>query len=83
MIRARYGPSLVLVDPADAGHVATPAIRVSVFDDLIRMAHHTGGPVLVELRDGRSHYLVREGEHFYTYEGEPEKPHAPHADHQP
>ena len=50
---------------------------------LIRMAHHSGGPVLVELRDGRQHYMVREGEHFYAYEGEPEPRRAPHADHQP
>lgn len=73
-IRARYGPSLVLVDPADEGHAQTAVIRVSAMDDLMRLAHHSGGPVLVELRGGRQVYMVREGEHFYAYEGEPERP---------
>lgn len=82
-IRARYGPSLVLVDPSQEGHARTPVIKVSTMDDLVRMAHHTGGPVLVELRDGRQVYLVREGEHFYAYEGEPERTRAPRPSQQP
>ncbi len=82
-IRARYGPSLVLVDPAGAGHAQTLTIKVSTMDDLMRLAHHSGGPVLVELRADRQVYLVREGEHFYAYVGEPERSHASHADHQP
>lgn len=81
-IRARYGPSLVLVDPAGVGHAQTPTIKVSTMEDLVRLAHHTGGPVLVELRAGRQVYLVREGEHFYAYVGEAERPHASH-DQQP
>lgn len=83
MIRARYGPSLVEVDPADEGHARITAIKVSAMDDLIRLSHHAGGPLLVESRDGRQRYMVREGEHFYAYEGKPDGPHASPADDRP
>lgn len=82
-IRARYGPSLVQVDPADEGHTQTTMIKVSAMDDLVRLSHHTGGPLLVESRDGRRRYMVREGEHFYAYEGKPEGPHASPTDDRP
>lgn len=83
LIRARYGPSLVEVDPTDEGHTQTTTINVTAMDDLIRLSRHTGGPVLMETRDGRRRYLVREGEHFYAYEGKPEGLDAPPASHEP
>ncbi len=66
-IEARYGARMVTLDAGHRGDEDKPMTYVARLQDLVRIADHTGAPILRSVGAGGETYCVRDGEHRYAY----------------
>lgn len=67
MINARWARHLVNVEGDDPTHTAGSRVQVASVEDLLRLGHYHGVPVLVRAEPGQNCYFVRYGDQVYTH----------------